>query len=106
VARLYDLAELFEVDSFGEHAAPLAVIAAVAEVARGRLEHFTGPGGTPMPLEMWSGVLGKVDFRGPFGDVLVAAVEQYRREAPHYWTTLHPSHHPDPSTDLERKAPS
>ncbi len=103
VQRLHDvLADLFEVDGLNEHTAPYAVLVEVAEVAGGPVEDFTGPGGAPMPLELWSCVLGKVDTRDPISDVLVAAVEQYRREAPHYWTTLHPSHHPDPSTDPGR----
>jgi hypothetical protein len=106
VQRLYALAELFEVDGLGEHTAPYAVVVEVAGVAGGVVGDFTGPMGRPMPLELWSCVLGKVDTRDPISDVLVAAVESYRREAPRYWRNLHPSHHPNPSTDPERKAPS
>jgi hypothetical protein len=91
VARLHALAGLFEVDGLGEHTAPHPVVAAIAEVAGGAVEDFTGPMGGPMPLELWSCVLGKVDTRDPVGDVLVAAVENYRREAPRYWRNLHPS---------------
>ncbi len=90
VQRLHALAGLFELDGLGEHVAPHPVVAAVAEVAGGPVEDFTGPGGQQMPLELWSCVLAKVDFTAPVGDVLVAAVEQYRREAPRYWRNLHP----------------
>ena len=94
VSHLHTLAELFEVDGLGEHTAPYAVVVVVAEVAGGPVEDFTGPMGRPMPLELWSCVLAKVDFTAPVGDVLVAAVESYRREAPRYWRNLPPSHHP------------
>lgn len=80
VAHLHALAGLFEVDGIGEHTAPHPVVAAVAEVAGGPVEDFTGPQDSPMPLELWSCVLAKVDTRDPVGDVLVAAVESYRRE--------------------------
>ncbi len=96
VAQLYALAELFEVDGLNEHVAPYGVAVAVASIAGGPMADFIGP------LELWSCVLAKVDFTAPVGDVLVAAVEQYRREAPRYWRNLHPSHHPDPSTGPER----
>ena len=90
VARLHALADLFEVDGLNEHTAPHAVVAAVAEVAGGPVEDFTGPHDRPMPLELWSCVLGKVDFAAPVGDVLVAAVEHYRASSPRYWRNLHP----------------
>ncbi len=73
----------------------------MASIAAGPVSDFTGPMGSPMPVELWGCVLGKVDFTAPIGDVLIAAVETYRREAPHYWTTLHPSNYPDPSTRAE-----
>ncbi len=85
VARLHVLADLFEVDGLGEHWAPYGVVVEVAGVAGGPVEDFTGSLGRPMPLELWSCVLGKLDTRDPISDVLVAAVESYRREAPRYW---------------------
>ncbi len=50
-----------------------------------------------MPLELWSCVLAKVDTRGPIGDVLVAGVETYRREAPRYWRNRHPPERTGPA---------
>lgn len=97
VQRLHALADLFEPDGFGSVVAPYAVVVQVAEVAGGPPADFTGPGGTPMPLELWSCVLAKVDTRGPIGDVLVAGVETYRREAPRYWRNRHPPERTGPA---------
>lgn len=79
VARLHVLADLFEVDGLNEHTAPYAVVVEVAEVAGGPVEDFTGPGGTPMPLELWSdALLSEVPYSAPVADRLVAAVEHGR----------------------------
>ncbi|MGI8994183.1 MAG: hypothetical protein ACR2FP_07740 [Nocardioidaceae bacterium] len=60
--------------------------------SRAAREDFTGPGGTPMPLELWSdALLFEVPYSAPVAVRLVDAVEHYRASAPYFWRTLHPA---------------